>query len=115
MYNGVTIWKQINTCRQIQNHLDITSQYFKASLKYEGRVLSMDNKNVPRQSLEQIVRYATTGKINIDPTNVCDWYLACDYCCINEITEKCQKYFVHNMNIYNLENLITMACTTSNY
>jgi len=88
------------------------SQYFKVRLKYEGRVLNMDNKIVPRQYLEQIVEYAKTGQINIDPTNVCNLYLACDYCCINENTEKCQKYFAQNMNIYNLENLITMACTT---
>ena len=90
------------------------SQYFKARLKYEGRVLNMDNKIVPRQCLEKIVEYAKIGQINIDPTNVWDLYLACDYCCINEITEKCQKYFVQNMNIHNLENLIRMACTTSN-
>jgi len=31
------------------------SQYFKARLEYEGRVLNMDNKIVPRQCLEQIV------------------------------------------------------------
>jgi hypothetical protein len=86
----------------------------------------MNNKIVPRQCLEQIVEYVKTGQINIDPTNVWDLYLACDYCCIffflslcdycciNEITEKCQKYFVQTMNINNLENLIRMVCTTSN-
>ena len=42
----------------------------------------MNNKIVPRQCLEQIVEYVKTGQINIDPTNVWDLYLACDYCCI---------------------------------
>ena len=79
----------------------------------EGKMV-LNEYIVPRQCLEQIVEYAKTGQISIDPTNVWDLYLACDYCCINEITEKCQKYFVQNMNINNLENLIRMACTTSN-
>ena len=91
MNNNIKI--HVQWCYDLEeNKFTSISQYFKDRLKYEGQVLNMDNKIVPRQCLEQIVEYAKTGQINIDPKNVYDLYLACDYCCINEITEKCQKH-----------------------